>query len=108
MEKVVLGFSGGLDTTYCVKYLTEDKGLEVHSVVVNTGGFDDAELKKMQTILVDEQEMEKIKNKVESSMAFEDLNLLNRANNLAFYELLGDAAMMNGEDDGSALKRQFG
>ena len=57
----------------------------------------DAELKKMQTILVDEQEMEKIKNKVESSMAFEDLNLLNRANNLAFYELLGDAAMMNGE-----------
>ena len=28
MEKVVLGFSGGLDTTFCVKYLTEDKGLE--------------------------------------------------------------------------------
>ena len=46
MEKVVLGFSGGLDTTYCVKYLTEDKGLEVHSVVVNTGGFSDEELKK--------------------------------------------------------------
>lgn len=48
MEKVVLGFSGGLDTTFCVKYLTEDKGLEVHSVVVNTGGFDDAELKKIE------------------------------------------------------------
>lgn len=48
MEKVVLGFSGGLDTTFCVKYLTEDKGLEVHSVVVNTGGFDEAELKKIE------------------------------------------------------------
>lgn len=39
MEKVVLGFSGGLDTTFCVKYLTEEQGLEVHSVIVNTGGF---------------------------------------------------------------------
>ncbi len=48
MEKVVLGFSGGLDTTYCVKYLTEDKGLEVHSVVVNTGGFSEEELKKIE------------------------------------------------------------
>jgi predicted Zn-dependent peptidase len=57
----------------------------------------DEELKKMQDTLIDDLEMEKIKNKVESSMAFEDLNLLNRANNLAFYELLGDAAMMNGE-----------
>ena len=48
MEKVVLGFSGGLDTTYCVKYLTEEKGLEVHSVVVNTGGFSEEELKKIE------------------------------------------------------------
>jgi argininosuccinate synthase len=44
---VVLGFSGGLDTTYCVKYLAEDKGYEVHSVVVNTGGFTEDELKKI-------------------------------------------------------------
>jgi argininosuccinate synthase len=48
MEKIVLGFSGGLDTTFCVKYLTEDKGLEVHSVIVNTGGFTEAELKKVE------------------------------------------------------------
>jgi argininosuccinate synthase len=48
MKKVVLGFSGGLDTTYCVKYLTEEKGYEVHSVIVNTGGFDAAELKKIE------------------------------------------------------------
>ena len=48
MEKIVLGFSGGLDTTFCVKYLTEDKGLEVHSVIVNTGGFSEEELKKIE------------------------------------------------------------
>ncbi len=45
--KVVLGFSGGLDTTYCVKYFTEEKGYEVHSVIVNTGGFTKGELKKI-------------------------------------------------------------
>ena len=43
-KKVVLGFSGGLDTSYCVKYLHEDLGYEVHSIIVNTGGFTDAEL----------------------------------------------------------------
>ena len=48
MEKVVLGFSGGLDTTFCVKYLSEDKGLEVHSVIVNTGGFTEEELKNVE------------------------------------------------------------
>lgn len=47
-KKVVLGFSGGLDTTYCVKYLGEDKGYEVHSIIVNTGGFSDEELKKIE------------------------------------------------------------
>ncbi|WP_416439124.1 argininosuccinate synthase [Phnomibacter sp. MR] len=47
-KKVVLGFSGGLDTTYCVKYLSEDKGYEVHSVIVNTGGFSAAELQQIE------------------------------------------------------------
>ena len=47
-KKVVLGFSGGLDTTYCVKYLGEDKGYEVHSIIVNTGGFTEEELKKIE------------------------------------------------------------
>lgn len=45
---VVLGFSGGLDTSYCVKYLTDDKGYEVHSIIVNTGGFTQDELKKIE------------------------------------------------------------
>ncbi|HNJ55238.1 MAG TPA: argininosuccinate synthase [Chitinophagaceae bacterium] len=47
-KKVVLGFSGGLDTTFCVKYLTEEKGYEVHSIIVNTGGFNDEELEKIE------------------------------------------------------------
>ena len=47
-EKIVLGFSGGLDTTYCVKYLSEEKCYEVHSIIVNTGGFSDDELKKIE------------------------------------------------------------
>ena len=46
MKKVILGFSGGLDTTYCVKYLSEEKGYEVHSIIVNTGGFTEDELTK--------------------------------------------------------------
>ena len=48
MKKVVLGFSGGLDTSYCVKYLGEEKGYEVHSIIVNTGGFSEDELKKIE------------------------------------------------------------
>jgi len=47
-KKVVLGFSGGLDTTFCVKYLGGDKGYDVHSVIVNTGGFNEEELKKIE------------------------------------------------------------
>ena len=47
-KKVVLAYSGGLDTSYCVKYLSEEKGLEVHSVLVNTGGFGSAELEKVE------------------------------------------------------------
>jgi len=48
VKKVVLGFSGGLDTTFCVKYLSEDKGYEVHSIIVNTGGFTDEELVQIE------------------------------------------------------------
>jgi argininosuccinate synthase len=47
-KKLVLGFSGGLDTTFCVKYLGEDLGYEVHSIIVNTGGFSDEELRKIE------------------------------------------------------------
>jgi len=47
-KKVVLGFSGGLDTTYCAKYLSEDLGYEVHSIIVNTGGFSEKELEDIE------------------------------------------------------------
>ena len=43
MKKLVLAYSGGLDTSYCAKHLTEE-GYEVHAVCVNTGGFDDKEI----------------------------------------------------------------
>lgn len=47
-KKVVLGFSGGLDTSFCVKYFTEEMGYEVHSIIVNTGGFTKDELKHIE------------------------------------------------------------
>lgn len=46
---------------------------------------------------IDDKELQKVKNKTESLMAFEDMSLMNRANSLAFYELLGDASLMNTE-----------
>ncbi|MDR3235602.1 MAG: argininosuccinate synthase [Prevotellaceae bacterium] len=48
MEKVVLAFSGGLDTSFCVPYLKNERGLEVHTVFVNTGGFSTAEEEKIK------------------------------------------------------------
>lgn len=47
-EKVLLAFSGGLDTSFCAKYLSEEKGYEVHTAVANTGGFSDEELKVIE------------------------------------------------------------
>ena len=43
-EKVVLAFSGGLDTSFCAIYLSVDKGMEVHTAIANTGGFSKEEL----------------------------------------------------------------
>lgn len=48
-KKIVLGFSGGLDTSFCVKYLTEEKGYEVHSILVDTGGFNQEELNEIES-----------------------------------------------------------
>jgi argininosuccinate synthase len=47
-KKVVLAFSGGLDTSFCSIYLSKDLGLEVHSVIVNTGGFSEEELQEIE------------------------------------------------------------
>ncbi len=47
-EKVLLAFSGGLDTSFCAMYLSREKGYEVHTAVANTGGFDEEELKRIE------------------------------------------------------------
>jgi len=47
-EKVVLAFSGGLDTSFCVKYLSEEKGYDVYTAVANTGGFSDDDLQTIE------------------------------------------------------------
>jgi predicted Zn-dependent peptidase len=55
------------------------------------------ELEKLLAENISEKELQKVINKTESLMAFEDMSILNRANDLAFYELLGDADLMNKE-----------
>ena len=47
-NKVVLAFSGGLDTSFCVPYLKNERELEVHTIMVNTGGFSDEEAKAIE------------------------------------------------------------
>lgn len=47
-KKVVLAFSGGLDTSFCAKYLSEDLGYEVHTAIANTGGFSQEELDEIR------------------------------------------------------------
>jgi argininosuccinate synthase len=47
-KKIVIGFSGGLDTSYCVKYFVEELRYEVHSIIVNTGGFSKEELEQIE------------------------------------------------------------
>ena len=48
MKKVVLAFSGGLDTSYCAIYLAKEMGLEVHAALANTGGFSAEELANIE------------------------------------------------------------
>lgn len=55
------------------------------------------EVEKMKTELVDEKELQKVINKTESTILFEDMSVMSRANSLAYYELLGDAELMNDE-----------
>ena len=55
------------------------------------------ELDKVRKDLLDDRELQKVKNKTESIMAFEDMSVMNRAGSLAFYELLGEGELMNTE-----------
>src|SRR6056297_990015 len=48
MKKLVIAYSGGLDTSYCAKYLSQEEGFEVHAVSVNTGGFSKTEIEEIE------------------------------------------------------------
>ena len=52
-NKVVLAFSGGLDTSFCIPYLKNEKGLEVHTIMVNAGGFSEEEEKAIEKRALD-------------------------------------------------------
>ena len=69
------------------------KGVKMH----DAENAIEEELEKMKKEMVTESELEKVKNKTESLMAFEDVPLMSRAGSLATYELLGDADLMNKE-----------
>ncbi len=90
----------------CYHHGTVDPGLIVIEGKVSEGvtmqQADDAIVNLLQEFLqhgISAAELEKAKNKTESILCFEDMSLLNRANNLAFYELMGNANLMNTEWD---------
>src|SRR4051812_29065216 len=88
----------------CYHFGTVDAGLlAIEGKIVKGVKVEDAEaaineeLDKLKAEKVTEAELQKVKNKTESMIAFEDMSVMNRANSLAFYELLGDAGLMNSE-----------
>jgi predicted Zn-dependent peptidase len=90
----------------CYHFGTVDKGLlAVEGKLVKGIKMEDAEkaineeLEKLKQDGISEKELTKIKNKTEATLAFEDMSVLTRVNNLAFYELLGDATMFNTDRD---------
>jgi zinc protease len=90
----------------CYHFGTVDAGLlSIEGKLVKGVKMEDAEaainieLEKLKNEKIAESELQKVKNKTESMISFEDMSVMNRANSLAFYELLGDASLMNTELD---------
>lgn len=88
----------------CYHFGSSDNGLlAIEGKIVKGVKLEDAEkaveeeLEKMKNELVPDAELQKVKNKTESMIAFEDMSVMNRANSLAYYEILGDASWMNFE-----------
>ena len=88
----------------CYHFGTVEPGLlAIEGKLVKGVKMEDAEnavneeIEQLKTELITNNELQKVKNKTESVIAFEDMSVMNRANSLAFYELLGDAALINTE-----------
>jgi predicted Zn-dependent peptidase len=88
----------------CYHFGSIDKGLIaidgklVKGVQMDTAAAAvDEEISKIMSVTVGENELQKVKNRTESVIAFEDMGVMSRANSLALYELLGDAGLMNTE-----------
>ncbi len=88
----------------CYHFGSIDNGLlTIEGKLVKGVNIEDAhkavneEVEKMKNELVDEKELQKVINKTESTILFEDMSVMSRANSLAYYELLGDAELMNDE-----------
>ena len=111
---------GGGDSSRLHQALVKEKKLFSHIECYHTGSTDaglvviegklikgvrmddadkavETELNKMKTEKITDKELIKVINKTESAILFEDMSVMNRATNLAMYELLGDADMMNTE-----------
>lgn len=120
VAELITEILGGGASSRLFQSLVKEKQLFTHIECYQTGSIDpgllaiegklvkgvrpdDAE-KAVEEILaalkgqpVDESELQKVKNKTESMIAFEDMTVMSRANSLAFYELLGNANLMNEE-----------
>jgi len=90
----------------CYHFGTVDKGLlTFEGKLVKGVSMQDAEkavneeLEKLKQDGISEKELTKVKNKTEATIAFEDMSVMTRTNNLAFYELLGDASLFNSDRD---------
>jgi predicted Zn-dependent peptidase len=90
----------------CYHFGSVDPGLlAIEGKLVKGVKMEDAEkaveeeLHKLKQDGITEKELIKIQNKTESTIAFEDMSVMTRANNLAFYELLGDASLFNSDRD---------
>lgn len=90
----------------CYHFGSTERGLvAIEGKLVKGVNIKDAEravdevVNSLRTELLPEAELQKVKNKTESTIAFEDMSVMSRANSLAYYEILGDASWMNHELD---------
>ncbi len=86
-------FLGDLDESLIV---IEGKILPEHTVEIANSAIE-TELKKISENILEERELDKVKNKIESALIFGEMGIGNKALNLAYFEMLGDASMINSQ-----------